>query len=626
MSLVSEQAQKDEIIAQSGHRSNVNIVVSAAPPKHSRITEGMVEDFIHDPVLAAQILFGEELDVFQRVRLKLYWHVPRVMDSSGFSSAKTHCMWIVANLRALLIQEHISAVYYQDFGAGQRNFWNPNYRRVARASHIFRAHIGRMEADNSKTKGKAERMGPSCWTCDYKNGSKVMMPAAGFLQDAKSQAGLRINDLFIDEWTKIAAVSDGIEKQLIGRATRACFNKEHRFWKNHQIFLATAEDSSHPAWDKYQSFLKDVEEGNPDFALINFSFKDYSNLPFKKTGRSFKEIYREQSVIDDIRKSQSAAGYRQEALGFWSKMGRTLYPGDAIEAAYKNGTGIVQPILNRSEDWAKDKESAYYFMGSDPAKSDTSKADDGALVVLRAEVKPGIEMENAVEPPHFNLDWVWAYKVRGADGPQWSAIMHRKDLDFNITRIVMDPGGGGNWVRPELKKVRQKIRGMERTVVPIACIEDEQEMPTMGKFSLSMFKISDARLKELWGHMQIQGGDKLVDVAHSEFMEAWGRGYFRMPAKASTLPSGVVQGWSDERKWANLLLQEVGKQLTRITVRTKPDGGTFYTSNNAREFSAKGKKDFAYAAMFAYIAFLSWLKDKQSSDCMVKEEDSDQCG
>lgn len=623
MSLKSEQAQLDEILAQGGKRSLLNVFAPTSVPKHYRISEQMVEDFVHDPVMGAELLFGEKLDVFQRVRLKLYWHVPRVMDSSGFSSAKTHCMWVVSNLRALLISDHISAVYYQDFGAGQRNYWNPNYRRVSRNSTIFRAHIGRMEADNSRQKGKAERMGPSCWTCDYKNGSKVMMPAAGFLQDAKSQAGLRINDLFIDEWTKIAATSEGIEKQLIGRATRACFNKEHPFWKNHQIFLATAEDSSHPAWEKYQSFLEEANAANPDYALINFSFKDYSDLPFKDSGRSFKEIYREDSVINDIRKAQTAAGFRQEALGFWSRMGRTLYSGDSLEAAYKAGASTVRPIGSRSEDWAPEKEKVYFFLGSDPAKADNKKADDGALVALRAEPKP--EIPHPKEPTDFNLDWVWAYKVRKADGPQWSAIMHRKDIAFNFARICMDPGGGGNWIRPELKKPKQMIQGVERNVIPIACIEDEAEMPVFGKMALSMFKIADERIQSLWGHHQIQGGDKLYDIAHTEFITAWMNGYFRMPPKARDVPRDEIAKWSEEKRWSNLLIQEMGKQLTRIVVKTMPDGKTFYTKNNAREFSSKGHKDFAYAAMFAYCAFLSWLKDAEM-DVESNPEDRDLCG
>lgn len=608
--------------------SNPNGGLNILTPAIARrwvITEGMIQDFIEDPVLGVKVMFGEDMDVYQRVRMKLFWTVPRVIDSSGLSSAKTKCLWWVSNLRCLLISDHVAGVYYQTFSQGQGTYWK-YYAEAARRSPIFRHHLGVMNAENTETKGKAQVRGPSCWTCSYKNASMVMMPAPGFLQDSKSQASIRLNDLYIDEWTKIESTgTEGIDQQLIGRATRACFNQHHRFWCNKHIFLGTAEDSMHPAAERYNNFNKQIAAGSPDYATPSFSFKDYSDRIMPKTGGlTYKEKLREVKVMRDMKINKSKAGYLQEALGVWQKNGKVLYNGEFFDTAYDTGQQRGTRVLcHKDEDWSPPakRNEIRWFLGADPAKADQAKADDGALVVLRAEPK----VPQPVNVFDWKLDFVWAYKVRKADGPQWSGIIHRKDKAFNFDQIEMDPGGGGNWIRPELRKAKQIIQDQEVTVTPIGCKEDEADMPVFGKLTLSMFKLKDAQIEAMWGHMQLKGTDALTDVAHQEFCDAWEKGYFGLPPKVKTLPREEVAGWTDERRWAALLLEVMVKQLQSINVQTNPDGSTYRSKNQARSFSAKGRKDFAYAAMFAYVAFLVWFKSN-ADDFKVNPEDEEMCG
>ena len=198
-------------------------------PKRFEITWRMRESLLADPAEAAHVILGERLDAFQSAELKKAWWTPRVMDSSGLSSGKSIRMWMICNLRAILIPDHWSMVYYQFFEVGQRVFW-PNYVRCAMNSRLFSTQIGNLDAQGEQS-GKATRKGQSTWTVYFKNGSKVEMPAGGFDRDSISQAGTRTNDLYIDEWTKIESTgSTGIDDQLAGRATRECFNKDHPFW------------------------------------------------------------------------------------------------------------------------------------------------------------------------------------------------------------------------------------------------------------------------------------------------------------------------------------------------------------------------------------------------------------
>jgi hypothetical protein len=628
---MSTEAKPGSLVPIS-QKGTTSILVSSRPPPQYRITPTLIDDCICDPVFAAEFFFREKLDEFQKCRLKICWWTPRFMDSSGFSSAKTRSLWILSNLRCLLIGDHVGGVYYQVFATGQKTYW-AYFNEVASRSAWFRYNIGKPRIigldGKSDEEGKAALKGPSCWTCDYRNGSQIMMPAAGFLQDAKTQAGIRLNDLWIDEWTKImAGGSDGIDGQLVGRVTRHCFNKEHPFWCNHMGFLATAEDTMHPAYSRFKTFDEEAnQKGNPDYYVFSFSYKDYSDLP-TRNGQSFKQVHREDKTLRDMRKNKSAGGFRQEGLGLWSVSGSGLYTGDMVARAYANGKErSVDPMVSRHEEKISDKiklAKIHYFLGADPAKADTKKADDGSLVILRAE--PRIENPTP-KIEDWWLDFIWAFRVRRADASQWAAIIHRKHLQFAFTGICMDggAGGGGNWIRPELAKRDHLIRGQLVRCRPIATEEDEATMIT-GDFNLAMFKRGDAKVGKLWADQNIRGDDNLIDNAHKDFWEAFHVGAVGLPARMADRDKASVEKWSEERRYANYLIELAAKQLIRVSYQTNPDGSTYYTSHQARSFSAKGRKDFAYAMLYAFVRFAMWAKsfDDNESD-HVPEAHKDLC-
>lgn len=601
----------------------MNILVPSIPP-FLKITQTLIEDVIANPVVGAKVIMGENLDVFQRVRLKICWNTPRVMDSSGFSSAKTKNMWIVSNLRALLFPGHIGAVYYPVFMTGQLTYWK-YFNEVAARAPLYRAQLGRNRLvgvdGKSGEEGKATGKGPSCWECNYKNDAQILMPAPGFLQGAKTQAGLRFNDLYVDEWTKVEAMSaesDGIDDQLVGRTTRHCFNKSHGIHRNHHLFLATAEDRMHPAYDRYESYRKEEQAGNPDYYTFSFCHKDYSDEPYKGD-KSFRDEFREELVLKDMKKNKSPQGYLAEGIGVWGQNGKGLYTTQMLEHCYEIGAREkAEVICSRKED--PEGLKAYYFLGVDPAKADNKKADDGALVSLRA--MPLID--DAKEPSQFHLSFNWAYRVRKADAPQWSAIIHLKHRHFQFAGIGMDGGGGGIWIRPELKKTNQLIRGSNQLVRPIACLEDEADTMVMGEFILSMFKPLDIRIQQVWGDMNMRGLDNLTDLAHTEFTEGLRQG-IGFPLQAKKRNPEELKKWRDEKLEAAKLVELIGAQLLAISVRTEDDGTTYYSKQGARSFSSKKRKDFAYAGMIAWLRFLMWLR-KGENDVALAKEDAALCG
>jgi hypothetical protein len=285
---------------------------------------------------------------------------------------------------------------------------------------------------------------------------------------------------------------------------------------------------------------------------------------------------------------------------------------------------VIKVITSAAEDAAaqdaKRRENVFFFLGADPAPAANKKSDDGALVTLRAEPL----VENPIHVKDWRLDFVWAYKVRAADGPTWSGLIHRKHQHFRYSAICMDYLGGGQWVRPELAKKTQKFRDVEFQVTPIACIEDEATMVN-AEFILFMFSRGDSKIQKLWGDMVMRGEANLPDKAHQEFLEAFHVGAIGLPQKTSTLDPKTVDGWSEERRWAAKMIELMASQLTNISVRTEDNGETYYDKNGARSFSAKGRKDFAYAGMYAFTAFLSWFRSRGEDDFAPKAEDAAMC-
>lgn len=587
-----------------------------------RITQTLIEDIICDPVVGAKVIMGENLDVFQRVRLKICWHTPRVMDTSGFSSAKTKNMWIVANLRALIFPEHVGAVYYPTFTSGQKNYWG-YYNEVAMRAPIFRSQLGLIRVDGvdsrSGNSAKATGRGPSVWECHYLNSSKIMMPAPGFLTGSKSQAGYRFNDLYIDEWTKAEAMSlesDGIDDQLIGRTTRHSWNQHHPIHGNHHLFLATAEDDvMHPAHDRYEGYVAECRRGNPDYFVFGFCFKDYSAKPFNKS-QTFEERFRNHAALRDMKKNKSKQGYLAEGIGVWGNNRRGLYTSEMIKHCHEVGLrDKAEIVCSRTEDVEGDK--AHYFLGVDPAKADNKKADNGALVVLRAV--PLVPGKLSKEASDYRTSFCYGYKVRKADAPQWSAIIHMKHQHFGFSGIQLDPGGGGIWIRPELAKSQQVIRDHLTNVRPLACLEDEAEMLIMAEFILSIFKPKDLLVSRTWANMDVKQQDNLNDIAHTEFVEGLSRGVgFPEPPKKGD--EGRFK--SDEAREAAFLVEAIGRELQQIFYKTNNDGTTFYNKHNAREFASKRRKDFAYAAMMAYMRFLIWVKGG-SDELDISDDDAE---
>jgi hypothetical protein len=608
-------------------------------PRHLKITQTMVEDFLIDPVLGAEIIFKVKLDAFQKCRLRTYWWIPNVIDSSGFGTGKSFGFWLFMNLRAVILGDQHLCAYYQTFDAGKKIFW-PYYTQFnARNAPIFAAQLGKVDTQGD-IGGKDNTLGPACYFQHFKNGSLIMLPAPNWFQDAKSQAGLTLNVAGIDEWTKVETMtkkstramnsdgnaSGGINQQIIGRVRRASFNQWHPLWRNHKVFLATAESPQHPANHRVRVFQKEINRGNPDYALIRYDFKDVSNLR-SHTGKPFREQIVDWQTIADMKATQSKAHFLREGHGIWARDTAGWYSEESLNKCVALGmnTGLEPEISRTLND-----PGVYYFKGADPAPAQGFKSDDGALAILRVRPRPGLNAEPTSNPADWLKEFVWAYRVRarGRGEPDavlwaensrdWSGLIHWKHRAFNLSGILMDPNGGGQWIMGDMNKVRQRINGVETVVVPITTPGD---MAGNAYPLLTLYKRGENGLDELWPLMH--GDDNLYEAMHVEFQQLINHVDVAFPLPFNERPRASTEHWPLEKQWALKNLDAARQQLMNIQVETHDDGSWVLTRNNAKKFSAAaGKKDLAYACIFAYIRFLYWLKTNELEFSTENQEGS----
>jgi len=249
-----------------------------------------------------------------------------------------------------------------------------------------------------------------------------------------------------------------------------------------------------------------------------------------------------------------------------------------------------------------------------------SRTNEAATLLApgRLRPRPGLGA-----PPTSNLsDWlcefVWAYRMRGEvkrgteDGVlfasttnQMSGRVHETHSRFGLSGVLMDPGGGGNLVLPELNKSRQMINGVEMECTPIAC-PDDISVSSGAQLILNLFKRGDRGIQQLWP--VLVGDDGLYEAMHVAFQEAVEHGIVSWPLPFKERPGETTKDWDREKRWALINLDEMRRQLMMIQAATNDDGTWLLTRNGNRTFSAIGKKDLAYAGIFAYVRFLIWLK------------------
>ena len=559
------------------------------------ISEDILRSLLADPVMAAKVLMGIALDDYQAAALRLDWWFQETIDSSGVSTGKTMRIFVLACLRCMLIPNHVCAVYFPSFQMGKEEFW-PYFAATMDRSPLFRQQL---LVDRNR---EGEKKMPGAWLMYFKNGSRLTMPAPGFLTDSKTAAGRRFNTLIVDDWLKALEMGDGIDQQLVDRCTRPCFNQEHPVWGNHIHFKGHAQRPSHKGYKRVRAYKRLILDGSMRHAVYSFCYKDISPK-FAKLIRPDNTIRTQKAVLPPDQ-------FARQWLGIWARDGSTYYPEVVIEAAMR---GDVTPAFGRI--YAEEINIA----GMDIAPGQSIRADYSALGVLRiVELIDGRARSVIgmwVELPctlirhgrRFNVAFTYAFMLRNKSGPETSGFIHFMHRLFGFSLLVLDPGGGGLWVYKELKKDTQEIEGHISKVVPLCTLAEPLSADKLAIVHFFGRSEDQGRLRELVEPDYLRGEEGFLAAMHLRYREAWEAQEVLLPLALDRRPPAEVAGWRPEVIEAQKTLDIGVGQLANVRQLTSAEGHPLTSKRGFALFGATGKKDVAYAMLYAFCGGQLWF-------------------
>lgn len=558
---------------------------------------------LRDPVMAAEVIIGIRLDIFQQARLRYLWFVQHKIDDSGWSTGKTICEWVYAVLRACLIPDQRVGVYYQVFQAGKDEFWkyfSEFDTDLLRAQYI----------DGPQN----EWHDPACYRKEFKNGSMIQLPAPGFMKDARSQASRRFNTLIIGEYTQVALEGDGID-ELFGRNTRASWNQAHPIWGNHTLLSAHAEPPSHPSRTfaramKAQIAGKHKAREIHQNAIISFCYRDWTDKPVnpKNPEYTFKKAFLNESAIQRSLRTLSKAQMRCRLLGISVADDRGWYTEELLS---KLLTSQVMPMVERTSG-----DNAYYVLGGDAAPSAGIKSDSCFVCVIRVEERKASQFWNWFDGARYWLVApVYAHTFKDVRSTQYSGLIHGLRMRFGLSYVVLDPGGGGGWVYKDLLEPVQTINNIPMRVVPI-CTRDEPFQADKQPIVV-MFK-RRCELDPLWSNHYQASDEGIIEAAHRMCKEHMEAREIAWPQLLTNRSFGDRASMSEAQRLAQMNLDVIYRQLTMVSELVDEDGKPILTSRRFKKFGSKIKKDGAYSFVYAMCGVKLLLTGPMA---MVSEED-----
>jgi len=571
-----------------------------------QLSEDLVARFLCDPVMAATVLMSADLDVFQRVRLRYMWFFPELIDSSGISTAKSEVVFIWANLVAMLLTnpegeaKRKVVVFYQTLAVAEDTFW-AKYDKYIERSWVFKSQlkVGRGGKYGTSTKnGKIQT---------FLNGNTVQIMAGAFNRDSDTLASMRCTDAAVDEFTVVDKMGRGIDLQLRGRATGATFNKNHPLWSNHIVLLGHAEGSDHPSNKRVVALRKAIRDGGFGHGLFTSCYLDY---------RGRYKRYLDEKEVKRGKVSLSKMEFDWVWLGVNRGGSRGYYDSKDRELVYSRE---VLPEFKRTH------SSLIYTMGADVSYGTGRKIDDNAVVVLRSRYLgsvPPASMAGVydLEGEYWEIKPAWAVVMAGQSVDQYAGVIHLLHQKFGLSVIVMDPSGGGGFVYRKLPDKKQLIEGSWKSVAGI-CMEEQSSLYPEADPVFRFFKRGDPVLDQLWDQNQMRGDEGIVEGAHDLLSKAFSTNSISWPLPLSERSKVEREGIPFPDMEILGHLEKVQTQLGNVHVVTNTQGETRFSLRGFRMFKAKGKKDGAYALLYAFAGTIAYLKSLSAEDKDGDEDD-----
>jgi hypothetical protein len=301
----------------------------------NRLTAMMIDDFLHDPVLAVNVIWGVKLPPHEELRLWGMWMQPFYMDHSGAGNGKSvEAAWVMA-LRSMLMAERTAGFISRTFRQGKmicRQYFDAWTESVP----IFRNELVFNKFNDPATIHASDE-----WVYRFKNGSQIRMIPPGFSTEGEGAYSEDWTDGYFDEFSRME--HDVLSKVYIGRVRKPvpeCYPMNNIF-AHHLMFLGTASYTWNPAYRRVQQFRKAIAAGDTDYGLQSWNYR-YIPDSFDRLRNDKLTTLR----MGDMREDQ----IQTEVLGEWVEDSLGYYSARDIDSTRNNPCEILFTAPKKAEE------------------------------------------------------------------------------------------------------------------------------------------------------------------------------------------------------------------------------------------------------------------------------------
>jgi hypothetical protein len=538
-------------------------------------------DYIKNPLLAVEAIFGFELAYFQITCLNESWFKSSFMDCSGYGTGKTFRIALLMALRAILLPNRVQMIISHTYGGVKLVFdtyLEPWFHEIPG----YRAHF----ADDIKSPVSKTS---DLYSVKLANGNEIRGVPPAIMTGSTRLRSERCNDIYLDEFAHYHSQEE-IDTVIKSRATRInpfhkirAENKEDQLIKNalsnHKAFFSTPNYMFHESYKRAKYFItKTFREKSPNYGYESYSYEDLI-----KDGR---EDLTDLEAIEESKAMLPTELFERDYKGKWVAGSLGYYEYEMIK---KIRTINIKPML-------KGVDGDIYIKGCDVARSIKGKGDDFAISVIKFSPKA-----------KFAHQFIYQVTKNNLDADQMACEIHEVEDKFPGPMIVVDPGGGGQFLTGPLSKNKIMLPGGVKNVIPIF---DVDSIEAGGKNILYWFSRGTLAVKEIIGSMA--GDDVLVNNAHNLLKNFIEKEKFIVPysEEISVLFHRIMD---KDMKSRNHLLSKLTEEeiayynleLTMMQLQgikqkvDKQTGKPSITSRGQFTFLSTRKKDSAYSLLYA---------------------------
>jgi hypothetical protein len=272
----------------------------------TRLTGQILDDCVHDPVLATKLILGYDCPPHMELRLWGMWSSTYFLDHSGGGTGKTLCLAIIALLRALLMRGRTEGIVSKTFRQGKilgRQYFDV---WTDRCPLVKREFAGALHGQDE-------------YEYRFHNGSSIRIIPPGFSAEAEGAFSEDWTDGYFDEFTRYGHPA-AVDRVLIGRVRRpvdAAYDARNPLFGHHFCFLGTAGYTWHPAFRRVKQFLERTKAGDPRWQIQSWNVTDIPDDWERLKNREATEI-RAGSMTDDELLTEVLGLWVSDSLGWYS--------------------------------------------------------------------------------------------------------------------------------------------------------------------------------------------------------------------------------------------------------------------------------------------------------------------